>query len=56
MKYIKSNNYIYCQKNVSHLEKWVTLGKMANTGKSGSHLEKWIKLGKMSNTFPKNGS
>jgi len=30
----------------SHLEKWVTLGKMGNSSKNGSHLEEWATLEK----------
>ena len=36
--------------NGSHLEKWVTVGKMAYTWKNVSHLEKWVTLGKMDHT------
>ena len=42
-------------KNRSHLEKWVTLGKMRHTWKNGSHLEKWVTLGKVGHNW-KNGS
>ena len=48
-------------KNGSHMQKWVTLGKLGHPRKNGphveskSHLEKWIKLRKMDHTS-KNGS
>ena len=38
-------------KNVSHLEKWVTVGKIGHISKNGSHLEKWVTLGKMCYTW-----
>ena len=48
-------------KNGSHLEKWVTVGKMGHTCKmghslkEGSHLLKWVTLGKMGHSW-QNGS
>ena len=44
-------------KNGSHLEKWVTLGKMGHTCKNGSHLEKkWVTLLEKWFALEKNGS
>ena len=44
-------------KNESHLEEWVSLGKMRQTSKNESQLEgkKWVTLAKMGHTC-KNGS
>ena len=44
-------------KNWSHLEKWVTFGKMGHTWKkwvkwtNGIHLEKWVTIGRMCHTW-----
>ena len=45
----------YFGKNVSHLEKCFTIGKMRHPGKIGSQLEKWVTLGEMDLTW-KSGS
>ena len=36
--------------NRSHLEKWITHGKVGHTWKNGSHVEKLVTLGKMVHT------
>ena len=51
---MSGKNGSHYRKNGSHVEKWVTLGKIGHTWKNASHLEKCFTLGKMGHNW-KNG-